>query len=31
MKKIEINGITYEVIRNDGNCLSKEDLSEKIT
>ena len=31
MKKIEINGIFYEVVRNDNNCMRKEELSEKIT
>ena len=31
MKKIEINNIKYEIIRNDDNCINKEELSEKIT
>ena len=31
MKKVEINGVQYEVVRNDDNCLNKEELSEKIT
>lgn len=31
MKKVEINGINYEIVRNDNDCLNKEDLSEKIT
>ncbi len=31
MKKIEVNGIEYEIIRNDNNCIDKELLSEKIT
>lgn len=31
MKKIEINNQTYEIIRNDNNCLEQEELSEKIT
>lgn len=31
MKKIEINGITYEIIRNDNDCINREELSEKIT
>ena len=31
MKKIEINGVTYEIIRNDNDCINKEELSEKIT
>lgn len=31
MKKVEINGIQYEVIRNDQDCMNKEELVEKIT
>ena len=31
MKKIEVNGIEYQIIRNDNNCIDKELLSEKIT
>jgi uncharacterized protein YutD len=31
MKKIEINGVNYEVIRNDNDCLDEEILKEKIT
>ncbi len=31
MKKVEINGIEYEVIRNDKDCLDVSDLKEKIT
>lgn len=31
MKKIEINGINYEIIRDDNNCINKEELAEKIT
>ena len=31
MKKIEINGITYERVRDDGNCFCKEDIEEKVT
>ena len=31
MKKIEINGIEYEVVRNDKDCMNKEELVEKIT
>ena len=31
MKKIEINGINYEVIRNDGDCINIEELQEKVT
>ncbi len=31
MKKIDINGVLYEIVRNDNNCISKEELEEKIT
>lgn len=31
MKTVEINGIKYEIIRNDNDCLNKEELEEKIT
>lgn len=31
MKKIEINGVNYEIIRNDKDCINVEELSEKIT
>lgn len=31
MKKIEINNVMYEIIENDGNCINKQDLEEKIT
>lgn len=31
MKKIEINNIKYEVIKNDRNCINIEELTEKIT
>ena len=31
MKKIEINGITYEIVRDDANCFCKEDIEEKVT
>ena len=31
MKTIEINGIKYEIVRNDNDCVDKELLSEKIT
>ena len=31
MKTIEINNIKYEIIRNDDNCINKEELIEKIT
>ncbi len=31
MKKIVINDISYEIIRNDKDCIDIEELSEKIT
>lgn len=31
MKKIEINGVNYEIIRNDGDCINIEELQEKVT
>ena len=31
MKKIEINSVEYEIVRNDKNCIDKDVLSEKIT
>lgn len=31
MKKVEINGKTYEILENIGNCLNIEELKEKIT
>ena len=31
MKKIEINGVDYEIIRNDNDCITREELAEKIT
>ena len=31
MKKIVINDIEYEIIRNDKDCINKEELGEKIT
>ncbi len=31
MKKIVINDIEYEIIRNDKDCINKEELEEKIT
>ena len=31
MKQIEINNVKYEIIRNDKDCINKEELSEKIT
>ena len=31
MKKLDINGISYEVIRNDRDCMDKDVLLEKVT
>ena len=31
MKKVEINGINYEIIRDDNNCFNKEEVEEKVT
>lgn len=31
MKKIIINDICYEIIRNDKDCIDTDELSEKIT
>ena len=31
MKKVVINEIEYEIVRNDNDCLDKEELAEKIT
>ncbi len=31
MKRIVINDVNYEVIRNDKDCINIEELSEKIT
>ena len=31
MKKIEINGISYEVLREDRDCINLEELQEKMT
>ena len=31
MKKVTINNVEYEIIRNDGDCLDPEVLKEKIT
>lgn len=31
MKKIVINNIEYEIIRNDKDCINKKELEEKIT
>ena len=31
MKKIVINDISYEIIRNDKDCIDIDELSEKIT
>lgn len=29
--RVEMNGVSYEIIRNDDNCFDKEDVSSKIT
>lgn len=31
MNSIEINNVKYEIIRNEKECLNKEDLADKIT
>lgn len=31
MKNIEINGVKFEIIRNDGDCFIKSDVEDKIT
>ena len=31
MKKVSINGINYEIVKNDDNCFNKEEVEEKIT
>ena len=31
MKTIELNGVKYEIVKNDGNCIDKEELEQKIT
>lgn len=31
MKIIEINGKKYEIVRNDKDCLKKDELEEKLT
>lgn len=31
MKKIEINNIQYELVRDDSKCFSKDDIAEKVT
>ena len=31
MKKVEMNGVEYEIVRNDDNCFDKEVVLEKIT
>ena len=31
MKKVVINNVEYEIIREDNGCIDKEDLAEKIT
>ena len=31
MKKIEINGVSYEIVKDEHNSINKEELAEKIT
>lgn len=31
MKKVEINGNNYKIIRNDNDCLNVDDLEDKLT
>lgn len=31
MKKVEINGNNYKIIRNDSDCLNVDDLEDKLT
>lgn len=31
MKTIELNGTKYEIVKNEGNCIDKEELETKIT
>ena len=31
MKKIVINNVEYEIVRDESNCIDKDELSEKIT
>ena len=31
MKKIKINNIEYEIIRNDHDCINEDELVEKVT
>lgn len=31
MKKVEINNVMYEIVRNDQDCFKKEEVLEKIT
>ena len=31
MKKIEINGTSYELVRNDNNCFDLDTVTEKVT
>lgn len=31
MKKIKINNIEYEIIRNDNDCINEDELVEKVT
>ena len=31
MKKININNVEYEIIKDEGDCINREELAEKIT
>ena len=31
MKNIKINDVEYEILKNDKDCINKEELAEKIT
>lgn len=31
MKKIDINGVSYELVRNDNNCFELDDVVSKVT
>lgn len=31
MKKIEINKVNYEIVRNDNECLKRDELEERVT
>ena len=31
MKNIEINNVEYEIVKDEGGCINREELAEKIT